>query len=308
MPEHGSHSGMAKWPAQRTRRSISRLDVVAVLSLLLIVFLCPPRAASQKVTAQVESSGQTLGQLVRDTIDHEIDAQANDKSLWCYRKLQEKDGQQQLFTACQAEGAEIDRLVAVNGQLLDEKQREAEQERIENLLKSQGQLKKQAQRQHQDARQATALLKTIPDAFVFQMEGKEGDQIKLKFAPNPKFHPWGHEAQVFHHMEGTLVLDLKQKRLAEISGRLTSAVKFGGGLLGHLDKGGTFYVKQQEVGSGCWEMTTLDVEMNGKALFFKTIAVREKETDTEFRAVPQSATIRQAAGMTKGKNTEVAVR
>ena len=192
-------------------------------------------------------------------------------------------------------------LQSVNGKVLDKKHREAEDRRIERLLKSQGQLKKQAQQQHEDATQATNFLKLIPDAFVFQMEGREGDQIKLNFTPNPKFRPSGHEAEVFHHMEGTLVLDLKQKRLAEINGRLDSAVKFGGGLLGHLDKGGTFEVKQQGVGSGVWEVTTLDVQMNGKALFFKTITVRQKEIDSEFHAVPQSVTIQQAAVMTKDK-------
>jgi hypothetical protein len=104
----------------------------------------------------------------------------------------------------------------------------------------------------------------------------------------------GHPAQVFHHMEGTLLVDGQQKRLAEISGELTSEVKFLGGLLGHLNKGGTFLVKQQDLGSGHWELTTMDVQMNGKALFFKTIAVREQETDTHFQQVPDDMTLQQA--------------
>ena len=260
------------------------------------------------ISVPTPDTKQNWGQLVRDTINHEIDAEAKDTSLWCYRKKQEKDGKQQLFAACQAKGAEIDRLLAVNGQVLDEKHREAENRRIERLLQNQGQLKKQAQQQHEDAIQATNMLKLIPDAFVYQLEGKEGDRIKLNFTPNPTFRPSGHEAEVFHHMEGTLVLDLKEKRLAEINGRLDSAVKFGGGLLGHLDKGGTFLVKQQAVGSGVWEVTTLDVQMNGKALFFKTITVRQKESDNEFKALPQSVTMQQAAVMTKNKVTEVSAQ
>jgi hypothetical protein len=71
-------------------------------------------------------------------------------------------------------------------------------------------------------------------------------------------------------------------------------VKFLGGLLGHLNKGGTFLVKQQDLGSGHWELTTMDVQMNGKALFFKTIAVREQETDTHFQQVPDDMTLQQA--------------
>ena len=119
---------------------------------------------------------------------------------------------------------------------------------------------------------------------MFQQESRDADRVKLKFSPNPKFRPSGSSEFVFHHMEGTLTLDLKQKRLVEISGRLNSDVKFAGGLLGHLDKGGTFFVRQQEVTPGHWEMTRMDVQMNGKALFFKTISVRTNEIDTDFHA------------------------
>ena len=80
-------------------------------------------------------------------------------------------------------------------------------------------------------------------------------------------------------MEGVLWLDANKKRLAEISGHLTHEVKFGGGLLGHLDPGGTFHVTQQEVEPGYWELALLNVNMKGKALFFKTIAVQQKEVE-----------------------------
>src|SRR5580704_5938015 len=235
------------------------------------------------------------GRVVRETMNHEIDAQAKDQSLWCYRKLQEKDGKQERYAVCQAKGAEIDRLVAVNGKELDEKQREAENQRIENLVKSKRELARQARRQREDAKHAEDLMKLIPNAFVFRLESRNNDQVTLKFTPNPQFHPSGHEAEVYHHMEGSLTLDVQQKRLAEISGRLVSTVKFGGGWLGHLDKGGTFLVKQEAVAPGSWQVTTLDVRMNGRALFFKTIAVRQKEINSQFRPVPASTTIEQLA-------------
>jgi hypothetical protein len=95
-------------------------------------------------------------------------------------------------------------------------------------------------------------------------------------------------------MEGDLLVDSRQNRLAEISGQLTSEVRFFGGLLGHLDKGGTFLVRQQDIGSGHWELTSMDIEMNGKALFFKTIAVREREVYSNFRQVPDGTTLQQA--------------
>ena len=48
--------------------------------------------------------------------------------------------------------------------------------------------------------------------------------------------------------------------------------------------------------------------MNGKALLFKTIAVRQKESDGEFKALPQSVAMQQAAVMTKNKVTEVSAQ
>jgi hypothetical protein len=110
-------------------------------------------------------------------------------------------------------------------------------------------------------------------------------------------------------MEGNLVLDSRQNRLAEISGELTSEVKFFGGLLGHLDKGGTFLVRQQDMGSGHWELTSMDIEMNGKAVFFKTIAVREREVYSNFRQVPDGTTLHQALTyLQRDPNVQISLR
>jgi hypothetical protein len=90
------------------------------------------------------------------------------------------------------------------------------------------------------------------------------------------------------------MLDARAKRLAEIQGVLTHEVKFGGGLLGHLEKGGTFAVQQHEVAPGYWEGALTRVHMKGKALFFKTIAVQTDETYTNSRLLPENTTLQNA--------------
>ena len=57
-------------------------------------------------------------------------------------------------------------------------------------------------------------------------------------------------------------------------------------------------MKQQEIIPGYWEMTTMDVRMDGKALLFKTIAVRTKEIDTDFHRVSPATSIQQVAMLT----------
>ena len=98
-------------------------------------------------------------------------------------------------------------------------------------------------------------------------------------------------------MEGNLWVDSKQARLIEISGHLIREVKFGGGLLGHLNAGGQFEVKQTEVATGYWELTLLNVDMKGKALFFKTISVQQKVRRSDFHQISEDLTVAEAANL-----------
>jgi hypothetical protein len=143
--------------------------------------------------------------------------------------------------------------------------------------------------------QGRRLFKMLPDAFVFSYAGGEGNLVKLSFRPNPSFNPPSLEARVFHDMEGEMWVDCKQERLAAFDGHLTRAVKFGFGLLGHLDKGGHFEVRQAEVVPGHWDMTTMNLEMTGKALLFARIGVQKKENHRDFHQVSDDLTLTQAA-------------
>ena len=295
-------------PIRSNRNFVLILPLLLALLLGLFVVSATPQSKQFSAASPATTKPANLTAQVRDILQNELRAQADDHFLWCYRKLTDKDGKQQLFAACQTKALEIDRLMAVNGKPLTEQQWTEENQRIERLLNSRSQLRKEKQQQREDGEQATRMLRMVPEVFLFQQESSEGNRITLHFTPNPAFRASGASEMVFHHMEGTLTLDVKQKRLVEISGRLNSDVKFAGGLLGHLDKGGTFYVKQQEVGPGCWEMTRMDVQMNGKALFFKTISVRTREIDTDFHAVPAAASIQQVAELTNESSEKNQVR
>jgi hypothetical protein len=267
--------------------------------LILIGFAAVGMAArlcAQNAHSQVSADAN---QLAREVIQNEIQAQVRDDSLWEFQEQKEEGGKIRTFHVCQTKEGEINRLVALNNEPLSPKQEQAENQRIQRLLKHPQQFREEEKKRHEDADQERNLLKTFPDAFRFQYVDKDGALIKLKFTPNPKFHPSGHPEQVFHHMEGTLLVDGEQKRLAEINGQLITEVKFLGGLLGHLDKGGTFCVKQHDFGSGHWEMTFMNVQMDGRALFFKTIAVREKEAYSDFKPVPASTTLQMAVDLLK---------
>jgi hypothetical protein len=255
-----------------------------------------PNISAQVHNSDSQANNQTVDALVRGVVYNEIEAQLRDDSLWCYREQQQEDGKpDKTLEACQTKEGDLERLLAVNGKELDSAQRQAEDERIQKLISHPEQLRAKQRKEREDGEQARSLLRIFPEAFYFQSEGESGDLITLRFRPNPGFRPTTRASLVFHHMEGTLVLDTRQKRLVEVDGRLTSEVRFLGGLLGHLDKDGTFSVKQQEVGGGHWDLVFMSVRMSGRALLFKTIAVSQKQTLFNYKPLPRDATLQQTA-------------
>jgi hypothetical protein len=241
---------------------------------------------------------------VRNVLQNEVEAQRQDQSLWIFRKVKVEKGQQQVFYVCQTKEGQIERLVSIDGEPLPPQRAQAEDARIHKLLAHTNEMLEQQRKEQKDAEQARSLLKAFPDAFRFQFDGMQGNLVRLKFTSNPHFHPSSRPEQAFPHVEGTLLLDPQKKRLAGLTGKLTSAVKFGGGVLGHLDSGGTFAVQQQEVAPGYWEVTSMRIRVNGKALFFKTIAVQDEETYTNFKPVPEGTNLLKAAEILKN-HTEI---
>ncbi|HET7441239.1 MAG TPA: hypothetical protein VFJ47_08060 [Terriglobales bacterium] len=267
-----------------------KASVSLLIALLVYSFACTAETAP--------SAGQQTAQaFVRQVLDNELNAENNDHSHWMLRLDEEKPGNQQVYEVVETKAGDLKRLLSVNGRPLSPEQERQQSQRIQELVNHPEELKNSHRQKSQDMDRSQRMLKTIPDAFLFEYGERQGDLVQVKFKPNPQFRPPSHEAAVFHAMEGTMWLDAKQKRLAEISGQLMHPVKFAGGLLGHLDAGGRFHVKQEEVEPGYWEMTQLNVAMRGKALFFKTIAVQEKTSRTMMRKVPDNLTLAQAANL-----------
>jgi hypothetical protein len=280
----------------------SRLD--KIVGSLFLSLAMVPAAYSQQTPDLNSAKNIDANRLAKEVVDRELNAQTQDRTLWKYREKEKKDGkQEEVYEVVETNSGEIQRLVAVGDRPLNRKEQAAEKKRIHALLADPSQWQKIQKNRSDDADQERKLFSMLPAAFRFEYDGQQGDLIRLRFTPNPNFQATSHEAAVFHHMNGFLWVDAKQKRLAEIDGRLASEVKFAYGLLGHLDEGGTFSVKQTDVGGGHWEMTLLDVNMNGKALFFKTIAVREKQTCSSFKRVPNSMSPEQAAEILLDQNT-----
>ena len=273
--------------ARKARRQIESSAALTVTVILLGVL-----AHSQSSPCSQGSASD----LARRVVTNELKFQ-DDHTNWMYRLEKEQYGKKQVEEIIETKEGSVSRLLSMNDRPLTPKQQEEEDQRVQELMTSRSARRKLQRALEADTLQGRRLFKMVPDAFVFDYAGADGNLIKLSFKPNPKFRPPSLEARVFHDLEGEMWVDCKQERLAAFHGHLTQDVKFGFGLLGHLDKGGHFEVTQAEVVPGHWDITSMNVEMTGKALLFKSIGVQKKENHWDFHQVSDDLTLTQAAEM-----------
>lgn len=236
-------------------------------------------------------------EMVKAVIYNELHPPATSEVHWKYRLEKEVDGRQETREVVETRSGSLDRLLLIAGKPLTDAQASQEASRIWRFSHSATEQQKAEQSRRKDAEQCDALMKMIPDAFVFEYAAQNGNLAKITFKPNPSFRPPSREGKVLQQMAGEMWVDTRMKRLASISGQLINEVKFGAGLLGHLEKGGQFIVKRAELAPGDWETTEMVVDMRGKALLFKSISVQQKERHSNFESLPVDITLADAANL-----------
>jgi hypothetical protein len=257
---------------------------------------------------------ESPAQLVRETVENEIrSSTGGSRSMFCDHQETASGSHTKLVVETREGTAGM--LVAIDGKPLDAQQREAEMGRLDGLVNNPQELKRKQKAEKEDAERTTRMVKAFPDAFFFEFAGTETGKdgvgktdsqlVRLKFHPNPAYDPPTHTEQVLTGMQGYLLIDATQHRIAEIDGTLFKEVGFGWGILGHLDKGGRFLVVQGEVRSGAWEVTRMDLAFTGRALWVKKINIKMAEVFSDFKPAPADLTFAQAVELLK-KQAEMA--
>src|SRR6476661_6834075 len=237
---------------------------------------------------------QDATQYVKETLKYQMAADAADHTHWRYRIHREDDKGAQDRDVIDTKDGQIARTLLINGQPLTAEQRPADEARMKKLVEDAGERAKRDKRAKDDEEKGTQMLKAIPDAFIFKYEGAENGQVRLSFFPNPHYNAPTRELQVFRSMSGMMWIDRAAFRMSRLDGSLFEDVTFGWGLLGRLNKGGTFSVAQSRVADDHWEIVALDVKMAGHAVIFKTINVKQVQRITGFHRVSDKMTISEA--------------
>jgi hypothetical protein len=237
--------------------------------------------------------------LVKQAVATELKADEEDHSRWRYRYEDKASGKAAIVV--ETDYGSVKRVIARGGRPLTENEAKEEEERLTRLIHDPARLAKQKRDSEQDDKNASDLLKMLPEAFKWTVQSSTAQTTTLHFEPNPQFQPATMEARVLGVMNGILVIDNRQHRIQTISGRLTEDVTFGFGLFGRMKQGGTFRVERRELAPGIWQITETHVHIDGKALLFKDIGEQQDEVQTGYTPVPHGTTLDQALDMSREK-------
>jgi hypothetical protein len=229
------------------------------------------------------------------------------KHMFLGRKQTARGSQTKLYV--QTTDAMAGLLIANDDKPISAQQLQDESARLEHLATDRDALRRKQKQEREDAEHALRIVEALPEAFIYEYDGiepgregvgKVGDElVRLKFRPRPHYTPPSHVEQVLLGMEGYLLIDKNACRLAKIEGTLFREVSFGWGILGHLDKGGTFLVEQADVGDGTWDVTRMKLNFSGKIMMVKSLSIMSEETLRDFRRVPDDLTFAKGIELLK---------
>ncbi|HXM67232.1 MAG TPA: hypothetical protein VN911_10910 [Candidatus Acidoferrum sp.] len=293
---------------------ISRM-ALAVSIIFLLAAMCPVSAPAWAQSSTPETLPLPI-ELVRTTVANEV-AAANDGSVkHMFRDYKKYAQGSQTRIYVETREAMAGMTIAYNDNPLTPQQLQSEEGRLSGLVNNPQQLERKRRQEKEETDHTLAIVKALPDAFIFSYDGTEagtarlgrdGVQLmRLRFRPNPTYRPPSHVEDVLVGMSGFLLIDPEAHRIARINGTLFKEVTFGWGILGHLDRGGHFLVEQQGLPEGSWEISRMSLNFNGKILLFKTIAIKSEEVFSDFQRVPASLSFAEGVQMLKAERAKLA--
>jgi hypothetical protein len=238
-------------------------------------------------------SAQAGKELVADACYNER-YQLEHETLWSSEIQRRTGGHVYLEKQVETLDGPVRRLIAIDGNEPSPAERTRDDDRLRNLLqnpKAGLQLKKDREA---DLVKVSDLLRVIPEAFLFEDQGNQGNIEKLAFRPNPAYKPKSYEERVLHAMSGIILVDVEEKRLAQISATLIEPVDFGYGVLGRLKQGGSVSMTRVRLSPGIWKTSSYRIDINGRLIFFKTIGKQQDEIRSDFKPVGSNTSIAEA--------------
>jgi hypothetical protein len=292
------------------------LRIAVALSLVAwLASMGAPSLAAGTPLGSAQDAASPL-ELVRSAVANEVAAANDDSTKHMFRSRKQTPQGSQTRLYVETRQAMAGMTIAYNDRPLTPEQTEGEKNRMAGLVGNPEQLRHKHSQEQENDEHTLRIVKALPEAFLYDYDGEEkgaadlgkdgGRLVRLKFRPNPAYHPPSRVEEVLTGMQGFVLIDSAARRIARIDGTLFKEVSFGWGILGHLDRGGHFLVEQRDVGDGSWDISRMSLAFTGKILLFKSIAIKSEEVFSDFRRVPAGTTFAQGVEMLEAEQARLA--
>jgi hypothetical protein len=188
-------------------------------------------------------------------------------------------------------------LLAEDGQPLSPDRVAEERGRLAAIVADPSAFIRKSQAAKDDEAHARDLLALASRAFLFSEPQLQGSYVRINYRPNPDFETQTIEQRVLHGMSGTIVVDPQAVRLRYVDGHLPQDVSIGFGILATVRAGSSFSTTRDHFNAPDWKTTQLDTAINGRVMFFRSIAKNEHAEHYNFARVPDDLTIALAVAL-----------
>ena len=141
------------------------------------------------------------------------------------------------------------------------------------------------------------MLSVLSQAFLFDLQGQNAEEIRIGYRPDPNFTPQTLEQRALYGMTGTVVLDAKTLRLHQLEGRAPKDVSLGFGPFATLRAGSNFATDREQMDGAVWRTASVKTSIQGKALLLKTITRQQDYRHSDFHRLPASLTLAGAVAL-----------
>ncbi len=250
------------------------------------------------VSQAQKQAGLDVQGLVRKAAANAAAGAQDTSHLFLYRALKETNSGTALRDMVETKEVILARTITWNGRALTEEERAKEDAKLDLVVRSPEELRRKQAEQEADRKRTLQVVRALPDALIFHYDGMESihgrEAYRLTFTPNPDFDPTSKETYGLKAAAGRIWIDREQTQIVKMDAALTENIYIGWGILGHINKGGRLELEQTLLPGNAWRISKLNIEATGKAFFFKTIRIKQKQTGWDYRLMPNNLSILQA--------------
>lgn len=279
----------------RSTRLKSGLSLMLLTALLAAPAL-PASAQNRAADVEADSTTPSSQQVVNIMVGNEA-ASADHRGYYFYlaeERSEHTGGHLWSERVAETSWGKVHYLLAEDGQPLSGDRLAQEKARVAGEAADPEAFRKSEQARIDDEQHAKQMLELLPKAFLFDPPTTQGENIRIKFRPNPAYSPQSLEERVIHGMSGFVLIDRKRLRLHEVEGKLASDVSIGFGFLATIHAGSNFSSVRIPLEGKDWKTQALHTDINGRALFLKTIARQQQSQHSGFRKIPDNLSVADA--------------